>query len=239
MASEARRLSRDHIWQAAVAEIFRRLQAGDTATLRAMGLSDEHIERLASLSLADLLRVAPPADELVALQLQPDRLDSLLKVVDLASARDRLVEQCLRLGACSPMMRFFFQMTTRELREAQSRFGVSIPVGRPRALSPEEAHRLYDAWDGMGTPLTAMALVRLAEATGLPIHAVWRELQAHPGLAGGGGDCGGDRGGDRGGDCGGGDGARSVDRSPGRSRRPADRGGQRLQAGGGSMAATG
>jgi hypothetical protein len=178
----ARGAVNDMLWSAVLNYIFASLQSGDFGPLRKIGLTTQQMQRLASMSLADVMLAIRSGESVVHLRIDADRLDAVMQTVERRRGRDQLIQRCIQLGAPPAMMQQLFDIGGKEFRRLQQRYGVSSPVGRPAHPDPETVEAIYDAWEASGARLTGGELVRIAEETNRPLHTVWREITAHPQL---------------------------------------------------------
>lgn len=174
-------------WQAMMTYVSACLEAGDHAALRAMGLGEAQVRRLAAMTMGELMRSEIAGGltgrPMVRLHVDGDRLDAVLQSVERESARGRLIERCMQAGAPGVMMREMFGVTAKQFRSLQKRHGVALPVGRPAEPDPDTAEAIYTALERLGHRITAVGLLRVAAATGQPLSLIWRETVRHPDLA--------------------------------------------------------
>ena len=151
---------------------------GDQDRLREIGLEDDDIALLRSLTLEEGRR----AGMLVAhgLRIRLDRRIFRVVVGHLkeAQADDDIQYELIRADAPRDMMRRLFGMGAREYAHLRRVLAVETGVGRPATLAEEQEHQLWHAMADLlqpepDRPLAPEQFLELHAQTGIPLRAIW------------------------------------------------------------------
>ena len=157
--------------------------AGQLSLLRKMGLSADQIERVKSLSLAEMNELSSLGSDFMDIRVDATSFDRALAVLTRRQAEHRLIEQLLRAGACHPAMKRLTGMETREFVALRQRLGLSFTgSGRSPKLDAASQRRICQAWvESSDEPDTKLRLLKVHEVTGMAIRAIWPVVNAWEG----------------------------------------------------------
>jgi len=157
--------------------------AGQLGLLCKMGLSADQVERVKALSLAEMNELSSLGPDFMDIRVDAVSFDRALAVLARRQAEQRLVERLLLAGACHPVMKRLTGMETREFVALRQRLGLAF-TGSGRSPKPDAAsqRRICQAWvESSGEPDMRLRLLKVHEATGMAIRALWPVVDAWEG----------------------------------------------------------
>jgi len=163
-----------------VVYIGRLAAAGQWSLLREMGLSLPQIEKVKSLSLAEMNELSTLGAHFMDIKVDAESLECALAILDRRLDEKHMTERLLRAGACYPAMRELTGMETREFVAQRQSLGLAN-TGNGRVAKPDadSQYRICSAWvASSGESDPKRRLLEVHEATGLPIRAIWPVVNA-------------------------------------------------------------
>lgn len=163
-----------------VVYIGRLAAAGQCQLLREIGLSRQQIEKVKTLSLAEMNELSSLGARFMDIKVDAASLETALAVLDRKLEEKRLTERLLLAGACYPVMKDLTGMETREFVALRQQLGLAN-TGNGRAAKPDAAsqHRICQSWVASAREADPKRrLLAVHEATGLPIRTLWPVINA-------------------------------------------------------------
>ncbi len=151
----------------------------DPRLSRSMGLRDDQIARLRSMSARSLMLMAMRSKGCLHIQIDPEAFDDLVADVDEELAAVHLRDAFVQQDASREMMSYLFGMTARDYATARSLQGMPPPLGRIRDMTEDEEQTIYEAIDARDEPYKPAELLALAQKVDVPLRVIWEELQTH------------------------------------------------------------
>jgi hypothetical protein len=173
----------DELLTTLVVYVGRLAAAGQFPLLREIGLSPQQIEKVKTLSLAEMNELSSLGARFMDIKVDAESLEAALAILDRRLEDQRLTERLLRAGACYPVMKDLTGMETRDFVAQRQRLGLAN-TGNGRAAKPDAArqHSICRAWvAAAGEVDPKRRLLAVHEATGLPIRVIWPVVNAWEG----------------------------------------------------------
>lgn len=173
----------DELLTTLVVYIGRLTAAGQFPLLREIGLSPQQIEKVKTLSLAEMNELSNLGARFMDIKVDAESLETALAVLDRRLEDQRLTERLLRAGACYPVMKDLTGMETRDFVAQRQQLGLAN-TGNGRAAKPDATsqHRICRAWVASASESDPKRrLLAVHEATGLPIRVIWPVVNAWEG----------------------------------------------------------
>ncbi len=170
----------DELLTTMVVYLGRLAAAGQFQLLREIGLSPQQVEKVKTLSLAEMNELSGLGARFMGVKVDAASLENALAILARRLAEKRLTERLLLAGACYPVMKDLTGMETREFVALRQQLGLTN-TGNGRAAKPDAAsqHRICQSWvASAGEADPKLRLLAVHEATGLPIRALWPVINA-------------------------------------------------------------
>lgn len=171
--SPIERLGIDFVLTAAHASESRRW--GD---LRAMGVTQDTAERMANLSVRQMLALARSKRLISGMRFNPSAVNGVIAHAEREQKLDITAKALMRHDAPLPMMTALFGVAANGCAEMRRSLGIAASSGRPRALTAREEIEAYQAWQGSdGEDTLAERYLLVARSTGIPLGPMWPLLR--------------------------------------------------------------
>lgn len=142
-----------------------------------LGLTDESLQWICSLTAADLQRLKDIRFSAVVVEFDEDALNRLKRLVEHRKRDEEEEAELLRLGANLVMMRKLCGIGGAEYARRRRSLGLCAGVGRPAALDEEQHQRLWHAWRASAGLPGKARYITIGRGVGIPLGSVWACVQ--------------------------------------------------------------
>ena len=146
--------------------------------LRAMGVTRDTGERMANLTIRQVLALARSRRLLSGMKFNPAAVESVITHAEREQRLDAVAKALLRHEAPLPMMSALFGLAANGCAEMRRSTGVASSSGRPRILTDKEETNAWQAWKDSGD-LESLPdrYLQVARVTGVPLAPLWPILR--------------------------------------------------------------
>jgi len=110
-------------------------------------LSAAQKHKLKSLSYSQLINLVNTAtNNIVDLYIHTKSLEMAIFVCKQQNKKNQIIEKLIRAGATKKFMYMEYAVTPQKYKFLRSAFNLDKAFGRPRILSEQECHKVYDIW---------------------------------------------------------------------------------------------
>ena len=148
----------------------------DPRMAQAFGVSPKLAKRIMDLTTTDLMLIATKGAHCIKIKIDEAAFDGVLETVGDEGSDITVKHACIEAGASREMMTELFGVTHREYARLRQMLGMGRGNGRPKECSPDDADRIFDAWQQQGCPQDAKSLLTMARKLCLPLRLIWEEL---------------------------------------------------------------
>ncbi len=148
----------------------------DPRLAQAFGVSPKLARRIMDLTTTDLMLIATKGAHCIKIKIDEAAFDGLLETVGEEGNDITAKHACIEAGASREMMTALFGVTHREYARLRQMLGMGRGNGRPRECTPDDADRIFEAWQKQGGRRDARSLLTMARELCLPLRLVWEEL---------------------------------------------------------------
>ncbi|EOU0223007.1 TPA: DUF2857 domain-containing protein [Proteus mirabilis] len=163
-------------------ELVMEIKSGNLRRCEALGLTDNEIRLLNSLTIEDLHYLSHSPVSIITCQIHRENLRLLLTRAKEVHRQNQMVERCLRLGASIDLLNRYFGMTSLEVSARRRLSGIRIGVGRSQSLNDEQKAELWHRWKEAGMPEPddpgcLQVMVLCAEEMNVSLTTIWNTVQ--------------------------------------------------------------
>lgn len=152
----------------------------DPRQVRSMGISPQQAQRIVKLTTADMMRLATAGAPCITFQVDPEQLDRAIATIDHEADQQALIIEFIEQGASREMMAELFDVSHRNFARIRQYLGLPLGTGRPKECSPEDAERIFDAWQDRGSDRSPATILAMARDLDLTLRTIWDELDKYP-----------------------------------------------------------
>ena len=152
----------------------------DPRRVRSMGISPGQAQRIATLTTADLMRLAARGAPYLRFRVDSDLLDRAIAEIDEEADERALILDFVRHGASRDMMAELFDVSHRQYARLRQSLGLPSNVGRPKECSPDDAERILTSWENRSMARDPNTLLSIARDLDLDLRTVWDEIAHYP-----------------------------------------------------------
>jgi hypothetical protein len=169
--------------QAMLTQVLHELRLGNLQRCKALGLAEEDIDLLQSLTPTTLSLLAHATVSWVEVKIDSPVLRRLIEQAERDEHQQRLINRALKLGASSTIMYQCFGLSHSETAMRRRVLKIGTHRGRPPQLSEAQEHGLWHRWcqlraqdvgDDPAEQLDAMMM--LAEEQHISLALVWQQI---------------------------------------------------------------
>lgn len=163
-------------------ELVMEIKSGNLRRCEALGLTDNEIRLLNSLTIEDLHYLSQSPVSIITCQIHRENLRLLLTRAKEVHRQNQMIERCLRLGASIDLLNQYFGMTSLEVSARRRLSGIRGNAGRSQRLSDVQQTELWYRWKEEGMPEPddpdcLQIMVSCAEKMNVSLTTVWNSVQ--------------------------------------------------------------
>lgn len=163
-------------------ELVMEIKSGNLRRCEALGLTDNEIRLLNSLTIEDLHYLSQSPVSIITCQIHRENLRLLLTRTKEVHRQNQMIERCLRLGASIDLLNQYFGMTSLEVSARRRLSGIRGNAGRSQRLSDVQQTELWYRWKEEGMPEPddpdcLQIMVSCAEKMDVSLTTLWNTVQ--------------------------------------------------------------
>lgn len=163
-------------------ELVMEIKSGNLRRCEALGLTDNEIRLLNSLTIEDLHYLSHSPVSIITCQIHRENLRLLLTRAKEVHRQNQMIERCLKLGASIDLLNQYFGMTSLEVSARRRLAGIRGNAGRSQRLSDVQQAELWYRWKEEGMPEPddpdcLQIMVSCAEKMDVSLTTVWNTVQ--------------------------------------------------------------
>lgn len=139
-------LEEHHLRLMLFTHLIARLEQGDTSGLQDAGIDPEQIDRLRSLSIADVHRLSALRQPMIGLAIDSTALNAGLHTLAVIREAQSLEEYFIRHGASPDMMTTLFKMPYKTTLQRRKAAGLLRGRGRPAVIPINARDHIHKVW---------------------------------------------------------------------------------------------